>query len=30
MLKIELSDPTELDRLLDADAYNRFCEEREQ
>jgi len=30
MLKIELSDPTELDGLLDADAYNSFCEEREQ
>ncbi len=30
MLKIELNDPTELDGLLDADAYNSFCEEREQ
>jgi len=30
MLKIELSDSSELDELLDADAYKNFCEEREQ
>ena len=30
MLKIELSDLSELDELLDADAYKNFCEEREQ
>ena len=29
MLKIEISDPSELDGLLDADAYKNFCEERE-
>jgi glycine cleavage system H protein len=30
MLKVELSDSSELDELLDADAYKNFCEEREQ
>ena len=30
MLKIELSDLSELDELLDADEYKNFCEEREQ
>ena len=29
MLKIEISDPSELDGLLDAEAYKNFCEERE-
>jgi glycine cleavage system H lipoate-binding protein len=29
MLKVELSDPSELDDLLDAEAYKNFCEERE-
>lgn len=28
MLKIELSDPKELDLLMDAKAYTKFCEER--
>ena len=30
MLKIEISDPSEIEGLLDADAYLSFCEEREQ
>jgi glycine cleavage system H protein len=30
MLKIEISDSSELEGLLDADAYKSFCEEREQ
>jgi len=30
MLKIQISDPSELDGLLDAEAYKNFCEEREQ
>lgn len=29
MLKIEISDPSELDGLMDAEAYKNFCEERE-
>jgi glycine cleavage system H protein len=29
MLKVELSNPSELDNLLDAEAYKSFCEERE-
>ena len=29
MVKIELSDPSELDGLLDAEAYRAFCESRE-
>ena len=28
MVKIEMSDPSELDALLDADAYGKNCEER--
>ncbi len=30
MLKIEISDPSELDGLLDPIAYKCFCEEREE
>jgi len=30
MLKIELSDPSELDQLMNAESYKIFCEEREQ
>jgi glycine cleavage system H protein len=30
MLKIEFSDPTELDQLMNAESYKIFCEEREQ
>jgi glycine cleavage system H protein len=30
MLKIELSDPSELDGLMDAGSYQKFCDEREQ
>lgn len=30
MLKIEISDPSELDGLLDPVAYKSFCEEREE
>jgi glycine cleavage system H protein len=29
MLKIEISDPAELGDLLDAEAYKKYCEERE-
>lgn len=29
MLKIELNDPSELDGLMDAEAYQKFCDERE-
>jgi glycine cleavage system H protein len=29
MLKIRLSDPAELDTLMDADAYQKYCEERD-
>jgi glycine cleavage system H protein len=28
MLKIELADPSELDNLMDAAAYEKYCEER--
>lgn len=28
MLKLELSNPSELDSLMDADAYQKYCEER--
>ena len=30
MLKVTLSNPSELDGLMDADAYEAYCEEREQ
>jgi len=30
MLKIELSAPSELDQLMNAESYKLFCEEREQ
>ena len=30
MVKIELSDPAELDGLMDAEAYTNYCEERAQ
>ena len=30
MLKIELSDPSELDVLMDAESYQKYCDEREQ
>ncbi len=29
MVKVELSDPSELDGLMDAAAYEAYCEERE-
>lgn len=29
MLKIELADPAELDTLMDAEAYQKYCDERE-
>lgn len=29
MVKIEISDPSQLDVLLDAEAYETFCKERE-
>jgi glycine cleavage system H protein len=29
IIKVNLSDPDELDELLDADAYKAYCEERE-
>jgi len=29
MLKIEMSNPQELDTLMDATAYQKYCEERE-
>lgn len=28
MLKLEISSPAELDNLMDADAYQKYCEER--
>lgn len=28
MVKIEMSDPKELDTLMDADTYKKYCEER--
>lgn len=28
-VKIDLSDPSELDSLMDADAYTKYCEERD-
>jgi glycine cleavage system H protein len=28
LIKVEMSDPGELDNLLDAKAYEKFCEER--
>ncbi|MEN6408999.1 MAG: glycine cleavage system protein GcvH [Anaerolineaceae bacterium] len=28
MLKVELSDPSELDSLMDAAAYEKYCQER--
>jgi glycine cleavage system H protein len=30
MVKVELSNPGELDGLMDAEAYQKYCEEREQ
>ena len=30
MVKIEMSDPSELDAFLDADAYGKNCEERSE
>ncbi len=30
MLKVELSDLAELDELMDAGSYQKFCDEREQ
>lgn len=29
MVQVELSDPDELDSLLDAEAYEKYCEERQ-
>lgn len=29
MIKIEMNDPSELDNLMDADQYTKYCEERE-
>lgn len=29
MVKVELSDPAELDSLMSADEYTKYCEERE-
>ncbi len=29
MVKLEMSDPSELDALMDAAAYEKYCEERE-
>jgi len=29
MVKVELSDPSELDSLMSADAYTTYCEERD-
>lgn len=29
MIKIELSDPSELDNLMDEKSYQKFCEDRE-
>ncbi|NPA26610.1 MAG: glycine cleavage system protein GcvH [Chloroflexi bacterium] len=28
LVRIEMSDPSELDELMDADAYRQYCEER--
>jgi len=28
MLKVELTDPAEVDALMDAEAYTAFCETR--
>jgi len=30
MVKVELSDSSELDDLMDADSYQKYCDEREQ
>jgi glycine cleavage system H protein len=30
MLKIELSDPSQLDALLDAEAYQKICDQRSE
>ncbi len=30
LVRIEMSDPSELDELMDADAYRKHCEEREE
>ncbi len=30
MVKIEMSDPSELEKLMSADEYTTYCEEREQ
>jgi glycine cleavage system H protein len=30
MVEVELSDPDELDTLLDAKAYEKYCEERQE
>lgn len=30
MVQVELSDPEELDSLLDAEAYEKYCEERQE
>ena len=29
MIKIEMNDTSELDNLMDADQYTKYCEERE-
>ncbi len=29
MIKIELSDPSEVAKLMDTDAYAKYCQERE-
>jgi len=29
MIKVKIADPAELDKLMDLEAYNRFCEEEE-
>jgi hypothetical protein len=29
LLKIEMSDPVELNTLMDAAAYDKYCQERE-
>ncbi|NPA06544.1 MAG: glycine cleavage system protein GcvH [Chloroflexi bacterium] len=29
LVRMEISDPSELDELMDADAYRKYCEERE-
>ena len=28
MVKVDMSDPSQLDALMDADAYTKYCEER--